>query len=292
MWQLSQGQVDYFYSKFTHQAGSLILGISRANDGISPAIIEQNFTEDEIAFPVLNFAFAHQTSDFGPVYLKAMQKKILPETKNGLFILEINPASLSILKSQPDSVSTLQEDQSFLSTMNRFNQHPNFEYIRKMYSQSLYKGFQKSRRIDKIRYSNPDGWQEVMVENEFYKVSDQEVLKWKEQKLNEAKTMMEFFKPSRARLQYLEKTISYLQDFGKVYLVRIPISNEFLNTEHSYWPELDAEIEEIAERNNVVYFNYSNKGELYKMYDGTHLFSAGAKSFTQQLCDDIKAFSR
>jgi len=115
LWQVAQGQVDYFYPKFTHQAGSMIIGISRANDGISPAVIEQNFGENEIDYPVLNFAFANQISDYGPVYLNAIQKKLQPETKNGLFILGVNPGSLSILKSKPDSVSSISGGHSLLS---------------------------------------------------------------------------------------------------------------------------------------------------------------------------------
>ncbi|GAB1452067.1 hypothetical protein MASR2M47_21230 [Draconibacterium sp.] len=290
VWQVAQGQVDYFYSKFTHQASSLIIGISRSNDGISPSVIEQNFGNNEIDYPVLNFAFAHQTSDYGPVYLHAIQKKLRPETKNGLFILEVNPGSLSIPQSQPDSISTIQADQSFLSKINHFNQHPNFEYIRKMYNESLYKGFQKSRRIDKIRYSHADGWQEVLMKYEDYEVSNEEVLEWKGMKLEEAIKMKDQFKASKARMLYLEKTINYLKDFGEVYLVRVPISRELAEIEQSFWPEFNNLIDEIACKSKVGYFDYSMKGELYSTYDGSHLFGAGAKAFTQQLCNDIKSF--
>lgn len=291
LWQVTQGQVDYFYSKFTHQAGSMIIGISRANDGLVPSVIEQNFDENKIDHPVLNFAFANQISDFGPIYLNAIKKKLKPETKNGLFILEVNPGSLSILKIQTDTLSTIEEDQSFLATLNRYNQHPNFEYIRKFYNHSLYKGFQKSRRIDLIRYSHPDGWQEVLTENGSYVVSKEEVLKWKGMNIEETMKMKEHYKPSKVRILYLEKTINYLNDFGQVYLVRVPISKEFFEIEQSFWPEFNTVIEEIANKNEVIYFDYSNAEETYNFYDGSHLFGNGAKKFTQQLCNDIKSLN-
>lgn len=288
IWQLAQGQVDYFYSKFTHQAGSMVIGISRANDGIVPSVVEQNFGNDKIDYPVLNFAFTNQISDFGPVYLNAIKKKILPGTKNGLFIIEINPGSLSILKSQPDTESTILKDQSFLTKLRSFNKHPNFEYIREMYSHSLYKGFKKNRRIDVMRYCHADGWQEVMQKNEYYEVSDEEIAEWTEGKLNEFSKTKDLFKPSSARFKYLEETIRYLQGFGQVYLVRLPICSEFHENEQSAWPEFNSQIEEIAGKNQVNYLDYSMMGAQYLTYDGSHLFGHSAKAFTQKLCDDIK----
>lgn len=288
LWQVAQGQVDYFYPKFTHQAHSLIVGGSRSGDGICPSIIEQNFGENEFDYPILNFSFAHEISDYGPVYLNAIQKKLIPETKNGLYIVEVNPASLTIYKSKPDSISTILEDHTILSTINHFNQQPNFEYIRKNYTHSLYKGFQKSRRIEKYRYTHADGWQEIMQKNELYEVTKEEALKWKNKKLQETILMKEYYKPSETRMQYLEKTINYLKKFGQVYIVRVPISSEFLEIEKSFWPDFNVQIEEIANRNRVIYFDYSSDGELYSSYDGSHLFGSSAKAFTQKLCDDIK----
>lgn len=288
LWQLAQGQVDYFYAKFTHKAGSMIIGISRANDGIAPNVIEQNFEKNEIDYPILNFAFTNQISDYGPVYLNAIKKKILPQTKNGIFILEINPGSLSILKSQPDTESSLEKDQTFLSDLRHFNQHPNFEYIRKMYSHSLYKGFKKTRRIDAMRYCHPDGWQEVMEKNEFYEVSKDEITEWTEMKLNEINSTKDYYKPSLARIQYLAETIKYLKNFGKVYLVRFPISSDHWEVEQSSWPEFNSIIAETARKNQVTYLDYSNYGTQYPTYDGSHLFGNSAKAFTQKLCDDIK----
>lgn len=289
IWQLVQGQVDYFYAKFTNQASSMIIGISRANDGISPNIIEQNFGKNEIDYPVLNFAFTNQISDYGPVYLNAIKKKILPQTKNGLFILEINPGSLSILKTLPDTEKSLEKDQSFLSDMRNFNRHPNYEYVRKMYSHSLYKGFKKSRRIDVMRYCHPDGWQEVMQKNEYYEVSNEEITEWTEAKLNEFSKTKDLFKPSQIRLKYLEETINYLKDFGQVFLVRLPICNEFLEKEQLAWPEFNSRIEETARKTGVNYFDYSMMGSQYTTYDGSHLFGNSAKAFTQKLCNDIKS---
>ena len=51
-YKTTQGNVDMYYSKFTHKGGSLIIGLSRARDGISPMIIEQEFN-DKISKPNL-----------------------------------------------------------------------------------------------------------------------------------------------------------------------------------------------------------------------------------------------
>lgn len=288
-WQLVQGQVDYFYPKFTHQASSMIIGISRANDGITPSIIERNFGNQEISYPVLNFAFAHQISDYGPAYLDAIQKKLDPSTREGLFILEVNPASLSIRVHESDVSSEIEDDQSFITTIKRFNRHPNFEYVRKMYNHPLYKGFKKSRRIDMIRYTHDDGWQEVTKQFESYVVSEEEVRHWKDLKLEEFTTKIKHFKPSVARLEYLERTIDYLNDKGQVFLVRIPISSELLQIEKRYWQDFNSQIGELASRHQIHYFDYSGDGENYDTYDGSHLFASSARKFTQRLCNDIKS---
>lgn len=290
MWQLSRGQVDYFYNKFTYQASSLIIGVSRANDGISPLLVE-NILGEQIDLPILNFCFANQISDYGPIYLNAIQKKVKPGTKNGLFILEVEPGALSIHKTLPDSVSSIKKENSFLSTMNHFNRSPNFEYIRKKYTKPFYNIFNKSRRIDKMRYAHPDGWCEVRKKSEQSEVSKDDVLKWKKKKLEEFEYMTNYYKKSKARAECLIETINYLKDFGQVYLVRLPVSHEFLKIEQSIWPNFNKQIEEIAENHDVVYFDYSADAEQYEFYDGSHLFGHSAKDFTQKLCDDIKALN-
>ncbi len=290
MWKLSQGQIDYFYYKFTAETKSMIIGGSRAGDGISPEVIKQNFGKDKFDFPILNFAFAHQISDMGPVYFKAIEKKLDKNTKKGLFIVEVNPASFSILKTMSDDSITLAHENTILADMHHFNTNPNFEYIRKNYTHPLYKCFDKSRKIDIIRYSHKDGWQEVMKKCDSYEVSKDEISKWKQGKLDESDKMQKYFTPSKARIQYLEKVIRYFKKYGQVFLVRVPMSKEFLDRENDYWPEFNPLIEDIAAANSIGYFDYSLDGDTYETYDGSHLFGSAAKLFTQQLCNDIKSF--
>ena len=85
VFKITQGYVDHNYNKFTYKAGSLVLGISRAHDGISPAIIEQKLN-NSIQKPVLNFAFEKSQSAFGKVYLNAIKHKIDTTSTNGLYM--------------------------------------------------------------------------------------------------------------------------------------------------------------------------------------------------------------
>ncbi len=290
MWMLSQGQIDYFYYKFTYPTKSMIIGGSRAGDGISPEVMKQNFSKDEIDFPLLNFAFAHQISDMGPVYFNAIEQKLDKNTRNGLFIVEVNPASFSILKAMSDDTTALKDEETILSDMNHFNSNPNFEYIRKNYTHPLYKCFEKNRKIDIIRYSHQDGWQEVMKKSDTYEVSNDEISKWKKGKLEESDKMQKYFTPSKARMLYLEKVIRFFKKYGQVYLVRVPMSKEFYGREESYWPDFTSLIKDIAAKHKVPYLDYSLEGDQYETYDGSHLFGPSAKVFTQKLCDDIKAY--
>src|SRR4051812_33254984 len=83
----SNGKSDYFYLRFTTPPQpSLILGTSRAAQGLQPSV----FNESNLAFakPMFNFSFANNISPYGPIYLNAIKKKVSTASKNGLFILE------------------------------------------------------------------------------------------------------------------------------------------------------------------------------------------------------------
>src|SRR5690606_17884978 len=93
MGELARGFVNDNYSKFTHQSSSLIIGLSRAHNGISPKILDSILAEIPYQGGFLNFAFEKTQSPYGGVYLEAIKKKIPEQTKQGIFILSVSPGS-------------------------------------------------------------------------------------------------------------------------------------------------------------------------------------------------------
>ena len=284
VYNISQTYVDRSYSKFTHKAGNLILGISRAHDGISPKIIEQEFN-NSIQKPVLNFAIEKTQTSYGAVYLNAIKHKIDSTSNNGLFILSVSPGSFLISKGMKDSANIDLDKNTLLAKMTHFNSQPNYEYIRKCYDGSLYRGLLKPQKM--YVDIHPDGWLEFKS-----KKIDKEKLAvkrklWMEQTNNSYQQILKHQKKSEYRMQMLEETISYLKNYGTVVVTRIPIDPDFLILENNFWTDFNQRMNIITDRQNVPYLDFSKTGNLYKTYDGSHLYGDSAKRFTKTLCDSI-----
>lgn len=286
-WKLSRKYVDPYYAKLTYPAGSLILGVSRAHDGIVPFIIESELADKTIATPVLNFAFELSQSPYGPVYLNAIKQKVIPEVKNGLFILSVSPGSLTIPLHLPDSAEFVTDQVSMLAQVKRMNSQPNFEYIRKFYGESLYKGFIRYAPYN-IRKEHNDGWTEVFLKTKNLDIHQYQIDGWTQQTLEAYRNLS--YKPSQVRLSSLNETIGFLKQYGQVFMVRMPIDAAVLELENKFWPQFDEEMEKIAREHKIPLLNYSAQAGHYKTYDGSHMVSESARAFTLTLCDDIAKY--
>lgn len=284
---ITQTFVDRNYYKFNQKSGSLILGISRAHDGISPSIIEQELN-NSIKKPMLNFAFQKTQSAFGAVYLNAIKHKIDTTSKNGLFIISVTPGSFLISKGLKDSAHIELDKNTVLGKMTNFNSQPNYEYVRKCYDGSLYRGLLKPQKMFVVIHK--DGWLEFKSRN--ISKEKQEAIKeqWMKQTNDSYRQIVKYQKKSEYRLQMLEKTIQYLNKFGTVILTRMPIDSSFLALEDNFWPGFNDRMNAISKENNIQYFDFSLTGNQYNTYDGSHLYSESAKRFTKTLCDSIKKY--
>lgn len=281
----TQGDVDKYYSKFTHKGGSLIVGLSRVHEGIVPEIIEENFSNDIINRPVLNFGFQKSQAPYGDVLLKAIKNKIDTTKHNGLYILSVSPGSFLI--SKKSSEKNLDKN-IMLNRMTDFNKSPNFEYIRKCYGKPLYISFLPKK--PSIREIHSDGWMNFKSKIGNYKIKDSHVKLWKKQNLYAFEKVYNYERISDYRISKFKETVSYLKKYGEVILIRMPFDKDFLELENKIWSNFNNDIQQIAEINNIPYFDYSQTNKEYKTYDGSHLFGESAKKFTKQLCDDIKNY--
>lgn len=290
-YKTTQGSVDKYYSKFTHKGGSLIIGLSRARDGLSPAVIEREFG-DAIQYPVLNFAFEKTQSMFGDVLLNAIKQKLDTTSNNGLFIVSVTPGSFLISKKIKDTTNLKVDKGILIEKMSDFNKHPNFEYIRKCYSSPLYKTFfNKTNKDELIQIFHNDGWLEFKQKSRNYKMTDIRIKALKETQYVGYTKMAEYEKKSEYRISKFKETITYLQQYGSVILIRMPLDEDFLKLEYSFFENFDDRMIQISSIYNIPYFNYS-RDHNYKTYDGSHLFSESAKKFTKNVCIDIKNYQK
>ena len=158
--------VDAFYYRFTTpKAHSLILGASRAAQGIQPEIINKTICSDENK--IINHAFAIGPSSFGPNYLREITKKLDKSSNNGLFIIEVDPWILAKDAGDINDDSTLffeVQKKLFVGNLKSSNSNPNFEYL----FHHWVNKFEPFTRIFKymLKYKgmsvlHADGWLEV-----------------------------------------------------------------------------------------------------------------------------------
>lgn len=271
-----KGRVDAFYGRFTSPpAGSLILGTSRAAQGIQPAVLAARLGES-FDKPVLNYAFTLTHSPYGPAYLRSIQRKLRPEVRNGLFIVAVDPWSLSLTGPE----GSFPEDQSFIGQLKQVSQNPNLPYLTRYQTKPLYRLLlDYATATERL---HPDGWLEVNIGTDSAQVRARTARKLQDYRLLAASQHL-----STGRLQALRQTIQFLKPHGRVVLVRLPVGSSLLQLENIYQPGFDQLMRQTATEFSVPYLDYS--AQPYATTDGNHLQKAASADFTKQLAQDLKA---
>lgn len=276
----ADGETDAFYLRFTTQRqGSLITGTSRAAQGIVPSVLEQNLKKDKQRPPLFNFAFTNANSPYGQVYLKAIKKKLKEKSKQGLFILAVSPWSLSIDNNREE----LREKGLFLDKMYFFNLNPNINYLTYYYVGDNWGEFiLPKKKAGMLLYQ--DGWLEISGLD----ITKTEDIQQRHQKgFSAYRNLIQHWKISSQRIESLKETIKYCQQYGTVYLVRIPIHSKMQEIETHLCTNFEELIEQIAFDYKVDYFSFASQGDTFQYSDGNHLYKESAKQFSAILADSI-----
>ena len=84
LYYLPDGYKDVYYKRFsTPRATSLIIGTSRAAQGIFPVILEKELIKENYSLPIFNYSFTLHHSPFGEPYNNSIKLK-LKHTDNKL----------------------------------------------------------------------------------------------------------------------------------------------------------------------------------------------------------------
>jgi hypothetical protein len=275
---LHRPYLDAFYARFTSPpASSLVLGTSRAAQGIKPAVLTARLGQ-RYAGPLLNYAFTLSESPYGPGYLSSVQRKLAPGTHHGLFVLAVDPWSLSMpktaLKTQP---LVFPEAKSMVSQLRNVSQNPNFDYLARYLRQPFYQVLlHDTSGVERL---HPDGWLEIALPPPS---ADTARLRQREtEKLATYRPLAASSYLSAARCQSLRQLIAFLKPHGQVVLVRIPTGAAMAALEQQYQPNFDQRMRQFG----VPYLNYID--QRYPTNDGNHLHRSAAAQFSQRLAADI-----
>ncbi|MEQ1860393.1 MAG: hypothetical protein ABMA13_10695 [Chthoniobacteraceae bacterium] len=264
------GFVDAFYGKFTQPARSLVVGSSRAAQGIDPALLGA-----ECAQPFLNFAFTNANSPYGPGYLRAIRRKVPADTRGGLFILEVNPLLVSIdLEKEREDESTFRERDLTLDRQFVFDLDPNFDYLLRNFREPLYRlALPEHRRANQALHAS--GWHEVRLDESANARAARQRLG-----VQRYADVFARYRSSPLRVEWLRRTIAELRPHGRVVLVRIPTSPGMAELENAYAPDFSAR---MATTEGVEFFDFIGEGATYETTDGNHLTAAAARKFSAAL---------
>jgi hypothetical protein len=271
-------RTDFFYERFTTpKAGSLIIGSSRAAQGVQPEIL--NLRPDQ---PVFNYSFTYHESPYGECYLEACQKKFNHES-GGVFILEVNPFILSNYKVNMEADEEMfDECETAPSNMWFVNHGPNFEYLIRNYSEDYRSLIGIKPRAHAI-YLHRDGWLEIEIPFDtayFQKNTEDKVRNYNE--------LIKKMKPSTARWKALEEFLEFFDQYGEVVMVRIPVSPEMAEIEERYDPLFEQKIINLSKEFETPFLNYFGLNDSLYFTDGNHLHRSSAADFSKQLGRDIE----
>ena len=274
-----RGGVDAFYGRFASPAaGSLILGTSRAAQGIRPAVLAARLG-GQFEGPLLNYAFTLTHSPYGPAYLASIRRKLRPEVKNGLFIVAVDPWSLSAA-GRADSVvvEKFPEDRSFIGQLHQVSQSPNLVYFARYQTKPLYRlPLDYATATERLHL---DGWLEVNIG-----LDSAQVCARTTRKLLDYQRLAATQHHSAGRLAALRQTIAFLQAHGRVVLVRLPVGAGLRALEQQYQPGFQTQMQQLAAAFSVRYLDYS--AAPYATTDGNHLQKGASGKFSQQLAADL-----
>lgn len=100
------------------------------------------------------------------------------------------------------------------------------------------------------------------------------------------KEILPKFKFSKYRLNKLEETITYLNQYGRVYLVRLPVHRDMFKLEQQLMPDFNVKIEGLHSKTER-YIDLTPKNDSYKYTDGNHLYKSSGALVTKEIGEII-----
>lgn len=281
VYSLADGTTDAFYLKFSSpKQSSLIIGSSRAAQGIRPQILDSIL--DDVHF--YNYAFTITHAPYGEAYYKSVQKKLARNMTSGHFVLEVSPWALSERLTSEGTVNYWGQ-QTAVAKTSMVDLPINVEYLVESYEER--NAFIIRNKTRKGQYHtffvHDDGWLEVSIESDMFSLQERAV-----NKINLYRDRLPSYTGlSDYRLAYLEQTISFLKDYGTVYLLRMPVVDGMLDVEDVLAQSFDNTMEEISKRYGVSYINMMPENSNYHYTDGQHLTVGDSETFSIALAHKI-----
>lgn len=272
----ADGYTDPFYMRFTtSKKSNLIIGTSRAAQGLQPKVFRDLLNKD-----FFNYSFTVAHSPFGSIYLESIKKKIKKDDEFGVYIVAVDPWSISSTTFDPNDSINFRENKLSLGNTKWVNVKPNIQYLFNNFNGKYYELFFPNRQKT---FLHDDGWFEVTVSMDSIKLNKRISNKIKNYKENN----LSKYKYSSCRFDYLINTINYLKQYGEVYLVRLPIHPKMMEIEEELMPDFNRLINNLSSDFDVKYLDMTPSNSNYLYTDGNHLYKSSGKDVSLEIAQWI-----
>ncbi|HRP54768.1 hypothetical protein [Agriterribacter sp.] len=289
---VADGRTDPYYIRFaTPKQNSMIVGSSRAAQGILPSTIDSILNKGGYYTTMFNYAFTINQSPYGPTYYESIKKKLNENAKNGIFIVTADPWTLYLEEEKENNKIIFPEDNLSLGKITCVDCNPNFDYLLHSYSSPLLMiWMNKLLRILHLEgkeslYLHNNGWLEVTVGMDSAEV--QRRIKKKIKDLEDKYPPPSDFNLSSERLYYLNKIIGFFRKHGEVFLVRIPVHEKIKELENKVCPQFDSLMNDIATKNHIDYLNFTSDTTTYEFTDGNHIYKDSGHKLSEKIGEFI-----
>ncbi|MBL7965016.1 MAG: hypothetical protein JNM31_14375 [Flavobacteriales bacterium] len=277
----ADGRTDDYYLRFaTPKARSLVLGGSRAAQGIHPDVFNTEALQHAFEGPLFNFGFTIAHSPYGPTYYKAIEHKLDTTARNGLFILCVDPWVLTAHRDKANDADRFKEKDRLLGTQWTFAMRPNYEYLVRHYGQGwgALSCWPKGDP-DTTATLLADGRLELHIPMDSATVAARTARKVQHYRTR----MMQDRVWSEVRFDWLLWTVERLRPHGRVVLVRLPATKAILELEHVLAPEFNDRMNALAGRMGASFMDLSTLADSVCYTDGNHLDGPSGRRMSELL---------
>ena len=256
---------------------NLVIGTSRASQGIQPAVLEE-----KTGHAFFNFAFNGSLSKYGDVYTQAIIEKLDPESRDGIFIVTVDPWSVSTKKGEESLFPLAHDQQNYLNQLSSFTGEVNLPFLYHNYNYGWMHLIWDYYKKGSLSITHDDGWLEIIRDTAQSKIDER-----KARKLAAKQSEIDQYEFSEYRWSSLKNLIAQLSKKGKVYLVRLPITKEFYQLENAHFGQFVSRIASLSGEMKVPYWDMVTLQDSVKYNDGHHINRYFAPYISAQLSNWI-----
>lgn len=254
------GKIGDVYPRVTTpRKHSLVVGTSRAAQGIDPDILNARLKDVYPGCDLYNFAFHIDETTYNEIYYSAVIKKLAEDDgTRGLFILSVDPWAF-----KRDNLILGEVDLRSVSS------RPNVEYLLRFFNRTWISPLPTHVFVNSSGRSVVTGIKRspAMVES----------------KLRTYREMASHYSYSPASEDVFVRLIDRLKLRGDVFVVRMPVAQEMVALEDSLMPGFSARMDSVALAHGARFLDLIR--ESYETNDGNHLTKEEGDRFSEALAE-------